>query len=80
MFPVTPAMRPSAVYLNGDNADADQEAAESAAIHDHKVQPIYEIFGAQPVYIGGDYGGTSDGLEAIIVISRAVPRPKAGAS
>lgn len=81
MFPVTSAMLPSAVYLNGDKADAAQEVAESAAIHDHKFQPIYDIFEAQPVYLSGDYGEIPDGLEAIIVISRAVPRPiEVGAS
>eukprot|EP00903_Cladosiphon_okamuranus_P013281 g12381.t1 len=75
MFPVTPAMLPSAIYLNGDKAEADKEAPESAAIHGHKFQPVYEVFEAQPVSLSGDYGEIPDDLEAIIVISRAVPRP-----
>lgn len=81
MFPVTSAMLPSAAYLNGDRPDADQKIAESATMYDHKLQPLYEIFEAQPVYLSGDFGETPESLEAVIVISRAVPRPtEVGAS
>lgn len=75
MFPVTSAMLPSAMYLNGDKADANQEAADLTAADDHEFQPVYEIFEAQPVYFSTDHGEIPDGLEAIIVISREVPRP-----
>lgn len=75
MFPLTGAISPLAAHLNGDVAsDSGQEITHSTAIN-QKLQPLYEVFEAQPIRFGGDNGETPDTLEAIIVISRAVPRP-----
>lgn len=76
MFPLTAAVSPLANYLNGDEAsDPAQEIADTTATYGKKLQPLVEIFEAQPIRLGGDHGDVPEGLDAIIVISRAVPRP-----
>lgn len=76
MFPLTAPMSPLAAHLNGDVAnDGGQRTTHSTAIFDQKLQPLYEVFEAQPVRFGSDNGEAPKTLEAIVVISRAVPRP-----
>lgn len=76
MFPLTAAVSPLAVYLNGDEArDSTQGSASTAALYGKVLQPIFSIFEAQSIRLGRDNDGVPDGLDAIIVISRAVPRP-----
>lgn len=75
MFPLTAAVSPLAIYLNGDEArHSAQGSADTAAIYG-KLQPIISIFEVQSIRLGRDNDGVPEGLDAIIVISRAVPRP-----
>lgn len=76
MFPLTAVISPLAIYLNGDKArDPAQENVDKMPFYDKVLQPVVEIFETQPIRLGGDHDDIPEGLDAIIVISRAVPRP-----
>lgn len=73
MFPMTPTMSPVATYLNEVGVEGlvldDQDKLRG------KVQPLFEVFEAQPFRQGGTGGDTLAELRAVIVISGAIPRP-----
>lgn len=76
MFPLTAAMSPLAIHLNGDEArDPSREIANTTAMYGEVLQPVVEVFEAQPVPLDEDHRDVAEGLDAIIVISRQVPRP-----
>lgn len=78
IFPITPAVAPVVTYLRENKTqDFSPEDQSVMAAGDIKLQPIIEVFEAQPFRIGtvADGEHVSQDLEAIIVISRAVPRP-----
>ncbi|CAB1103584.1 unnamed protein product [Ectocarpus sp. CCAP 1310/34] len=77
MFPLTAAVSPLVRYLNGDN-NFNQEMAPPIATLRNNLQPLVEVFEIQPIRLDGDHGGAPKNIEAIIVISRAVPRPTKG--
>lgn len=75
MLPLTSALRPVERYLSGGKSrNLLSEDMEAFATRDSKLEPIIQIFEAQPFRDGDDYDGKAD-LRAVIVISRAVPRP-----
>lgn len=74
MFPLTAAVSPLVHYLNGDS-NFYQEMAPPIATLGNNLQPLVEVFEAQPIRLDGGDGGAPNNIEAIIVISRAVPRP-----
>ncbi|CAN0125964.1 unnamed protein product, partial [Scytosiphon promiscuus] len=75
MFPLTSALRPLERYLNGGRARKfSLEENETFSPDERKIEPIVQIFEAQPFRYGGNDGGTAE-FQAVIVISRAVPRP-----
>ena len=81
LLPLTSAMLPLTTYLQEGEAGGllvlDQD---SAATISNKLQPVFKVLEVQPFSLsghnGGD-GGTSQSLEAVIVISKAVPKPNA---
>ncbi|CAM9267501.1 unnamed protein product [Laminaria digitata] len=82
LLPLTAAMLPLTTYLQMDHAGGllvdDQD---SVATGINKLQPIYQVLEAQPFRLSGQnsgYGDTARDLEAVIVISKAVPRPAEG--
>lgn len=78
LFPVTPAVAPVVTYLKEDKARGlaveDQNFTPAG---DTKLQPVIEVFEAQPFRISTDGDGEhlSQDFNAVIVISRGVPRP-----
>ncbi|CAM9566078.1 unnamed protein product [Ectocarpus fasciculatus] len=77
MFPLTAAVSPLVHYLNGDN-NLYQKMAPPIANLGNNLQPLVEVFEAQPIRLDGGHGGAPKNIEAIILISRAVPRPTKG--
>ena len=90
MFPVTAAMSLSVSYLSDADSKLDgpaqarseSEAAEHAVFEPSlQLQPIVEVFQAQPLVRSGSWRrgavrGELTGLLALVVISREVTRPK----
>lgn len=75
MLPLTSAMQPIARYLNGPEAQERVEDKEMTASGGDTLQPIVSIFDAQPYRSGSGHEDMPEQFEALIVISRAVPRP-----
>ncbi|CAN0450946.1 unnamed protein product [Ectocarpus sp. 12 AP-2014] len=75
MLPLTSAMQPIARYLNGPEARERVEDKEMTPSGGDTLQPIISIFDAQPYRSGSGHEDMPEQFEALIVISRAVPRP-----
>lgn len=75
MLPLTSAMQPITRYLNGAEAQERVEDKEITASGGDTLQPIVSIFETQPYRSGSGHEDMPEQFEALIVISRAVPRP-----
>lgn len=75
MFPLTPAVRPLAAYLNGGEAQDLPANEDTIGTDGRRLQPLVGVFEAQPFRSGGDHGNIPENFQGVIVISRAVPRP-----
>ncbi|CAM9535247.1 unnamed protein product, partial [Hapterophycus canaliculatus] len=77
MFPLTAAVAPSLSHLLGDGpVVSEEEVTKSTSPFGNKVEPLIEVFEAVPTRSPSDDGRSPQDFNAIIVISRAVPRPK----
>lgn len=76
LFPLTSALWPVARYLNGDEG-------QHLLLEDHitigtdgtRLQPLFEVFEAQPFRSGNYHDQGPEHFKGVIVISRAIPRP-----
>lgn len=76
LFPLTSAMWPIARYLNEDGAqDLLLEDNVTIGTDDTRLQPIFEVFEAQPFRSGHGHDQGPEYFRGVIVISRAIPRP-----
>lgn len=76
LFPLTSAMWPIARYLNGGEAqDLLLEDHITIGTDDATLQPLFELFEAQPFRSGKDHDQGPEPFKGVIVISRAIPRP-----
>ena len=79
LLPVTTAMLPLTTYLQENKPlGLLQDAQDFLSTGTNKLQPVRQVLEAQPLRLTGQHGvddGTPHDLEAVIVISKAVPRP-----
>lgn len=76
MFPITAAISRGLAQLDADVADDNAPKDLSLTADGGKLQPIVEIFEAQPLRSDGHEDGVeSMRVSAVIVITRAVLRP-----
>ncbi|CAM9524026.1 unnamed protein product [Laminaria digitata] len=79
LLPLTAEMLPLTTHLReGKPQRPLLDSHISIAKDTDKLQPIYEILEAQPFRLNGHdggYSGTPQVLKAVVVISKAVPRP-----
>lgn len=75
LFPLTTAMSSEAAYLNEGETEHEWDTHAVIAKDVNDLEPIVEVLEVQPLHVGRDQGRAVRGLKALIVISRAVPRP-----
>lgn len=73
LFPQSAAFASSFRYLNGDEPDMILKEQELSGRESKRLEPIVEVFEAQPTWI--DREAEPKGMSAVVVISRAIPRP-----